>query len=197
MVYKLKPLELGLDFDDRDYELGDTIDIRVELTPNGDVDVREARADLVCEQRYTRNESGIAMGMGGSGVIQGGRLLQTTDYVPSSSWVSERTESYVHSSVAFLKGELLRSGVRSTRTVRLQVEPGPPPRLDDAQDLQRDAKSAWSFKWRLVASVNIVRGRDPRRQRTVRIRLPEALLGADTSSKPRMSTPRKRTGQPS
>ena len=50
MVYKLKSLELGLDFEDRGYELGDTINVRVNLTPNGDVDVREARIDLVCEE---------------------------------------------------------------------------------------------------------------------------------------------------
>ncbi len=52
MVYKLKSLELGLDFEDRGYKLGDTINVRVNLTPNGDVDVdvREARIDLVCEE---------------------------------------------------------------------------------------------------------------------------------------------------
>ena len=47
MVYKLKPLELGLDFEDKDYNLGDTIDVQVTLTTNGDVNVREARVDLV------------------------------------------------------------------------------------------------------------------------------------------------------
>ena len=52
MVYKLKPLELGLDFKDRVYELGDTIDVQVALTPNGDVDARGGRVDLVCEERY-------------------------------------------------------------------------------------------------------------------------------------------------
>ena len=51
MVYKFKPLELSLDFEDRDYELGDTVDVQVDLVPNGDVHVREARIDLVCEQR--------------------------------------------------------------------------------------------------------------------------------------------------
>ncbi len=42
MVYKLKPLELGLEFEDRDYELGDTINIQISLTPNGDVNLRGA-----------------------------------------------------------------------------------------------------------------------------------------------------------
>ena len=99
MVYKLKPLELSFDLEDRDYALGDTIDVLVTLTPNGDVDVREARIDLVCEQRYTRNERGIVLGVGGTGFIQGGNPHTTTDYVAPSSRVSQSTESYVHSNV--------------------------------------------------------------------------------------------------
>ena len=64
MVYKLKPLELSFDFEDRWYDLGDTIDIQVNLKPNGEVGVREARVDLVCEEIHTRNQSGIGMGIG-------------------------------------------------------------------------------------------------------------------------------------
>lgn len=93
MVYKFKPLELSLDFEDRDYELGDTVDVQVDLVPNGDVHVREARIDLVCEQRYTRNERGVVIGMGRS--IAGGNMFTSTDYVPSTSMVNERAESYV------------------------------------------------------------------------------------------------------
>ena len=64
MVYKLKPLELSLDFEDRDYELGETVDVQVTLTPNGPVDVREARVDLVCEECYSRRESGVVIPAG-------------------------------------------------------------------------------------------------------------------------------------
>ncbi len=89
MVFKLKPLELSFDFEDREYDLGDTIDIHVDLSPNGEVDVREARVDLVCEERFSQHESGIVVGAGGSSWIQGGgKMRVTTDYVPSSSWVS-------------------------------------------------------------------------------------------------------------
>ncbi len=63
MVFKLKPLELSFDFEDRSYELGDTIDVRVNLTASGDVDVREARIDLVCEERFSQHESGVVMGL--------------------------------------------------------------------------------------------------------------------------------------
>ena len=42
MVYKLKPLDLSFDFEDRSYGLGDTVNAEVRLLPNGGVDVREA-----------------------------------------------------------------------------------------------------------------------------------------------------------
>ena len=67
MVYKLKPLELGIDLEDREYELGDAINVQVTLTPNGDVRVRQARVDLVCKETYARSEKGIVMGAGGVG----------------------------------------------------------------------------------------------------------------------------------
>ena len=90
MVYKLKPLELGIDLEDREYELGDAINVQVTLTPNGDVRVRQARVDLVCEETYARSEKGIVIGAGGARGIQGGNLFVTTDYVPGSSWASQR-----------------------------------------------------------------------------------------------------------
>ena len=195
MVYKLTPLELSFDFEDRDHGLGDMIDIQVRLVPNGDVEVREARVDLVCEERYARHESGVVMGAGGAASIQGGgKMRVTTDYVPASSWVSQRTESYVHSSVVFLKDAMLRSGAPSAHSARLQIQPLPPTHFDEARDLQRDAKSSWTFKWRLAASVNVVRGRDPKRQRKVKVKLPQAPVGGRVGAKPRMYTPKRRTG---
>ena len=130
MVYKLKPLELSFDFEDRLYELGDQINVRVTLTPSGDVNVREARVDLVCEERYSRQESGVRAGSLGAAGIQGGKLVSTTDYVPASSWVSQRTESYVHSSVVFLNDVTLSSGRPGTYDATLQIQSTPPAHLD-------------------------------------------------------------------
>ena len=52
MVYRLRPLELTFEFEDRPYKLGDTIKLTVDMNPKGDVHVREARVDLVCQERY-------------------------------------------------------------------------------------------------------------------------------------------------
>ena len=54
MVYKLNPLEVVLDFEDRVYELGDAINLQVALTVNGDANVRGGRIDLVCEEHYSQ-----------------------------------------------------------------------------------------------------------------------------------------------
>ena len=89
MVYKLKPLELSFQFEDREYNLGDTVDIQVNLKPAGDVSVREARVDLVCEEVYSRNQRGVVIPAGGSGLIQGGgtrsRAPTTSRLAPGST----------------------------------------------------------------------------------------------------------------
>ncbi len=193
MVYELKPLELSFQFEDREYNLGDTVDIQVNLKPAGDVSVREARVDLVCEEVYSRNQRGVVIPAGGSGLIQGGNSFKSTDYVPASSWVDQRAESYVHSSVVLLQDGTLRSGEPTAYSARLQIQPQPPTHLDEAMDLQRDAEASWSFKWTLVASVNVVRGRDQKRQRKVKVKLPLAPVEGRLSAKPRMSKPKART----
>ena len=147
MVFKLKPLELSFDFEDRSYELGDTIDVRVNLTASGDVDVREARIDLVCEERFSQHESGVVMGLSGRAGIAGQKMRVTTDYVSASSWVSQRTESYIHSSAVFINDARIRSGHPSIHIAKVQIQPKPPTHLDEAKDSQRDSRSSRTFKW--------------------------------------------------
>ena len=71
---------MKLVFEDSTYKLGDTIDLTIDLLPNSDVDVREGRVDLICEEHHTRRERGIHMGVGGAASIQGGKAVRTTDY---------------------------------------------------------------------------------------------------------------------
>ena len=59
-----------------------------------------------------------------------------------------------------------------------------PRRLDEALELERDASSSLTFKWRVVASVNNVRCRDLRRQQTVKVTLPgEDQASSDTGGR--------------
>ena len=93
MVYKFKPLELTFEFEQRWYDLGETIDIQLNLKPNGEVDVREARVDLMCEEIHTRNQSGVSMGSGGASSIAGGSRLSIQLRMVYSPVYSERLYS--------------------------------------------------------------------------------------------------------
>lgn len=194
MVYKFKPLELSIDFDNRGYKLGDTIDIEVAITPTGELNVREGRVELLCEEIHARADRGIAMGAGGSATVQGGNPHTGTDYIPMSSSVSQRSESYVHSSVVFLKDATLGPGTPSTYGARLQIQPQPPKHFDEAKAAERDANSSWTFKWTLVATIDVVRGRNPKRQRKVDVVLDAAPTGQRLINKPRMTRPKGSTG---
>ena len=180
MVYKLKPLELTFDFEDRWYDLGDTIDIQVNLDPNGEVDLREARVDLVCEEIHTRNQSGISMGSGGASSIAGGNFSRSNDYVPATTSVNQRKESYVHSTVVFLKDKTLRPSDIISHSAKLQIQPQHPSHFEDAKALVRNSEESWTFKWKLIASVNVVRGRDQKKQRQVKVKLTLASAGKHT-----------------
>ena len=99
MVYKLRPLELALDFEDRTYQLGDTINVTVELVPNADVDVREVRVDLIREERYvSTTASTFILDIHAAAARPGGGGLTEI----RGHMTKENRETYVHSSAAFL-----------------------------------------------------------------------------------------------
>jgi len=51
MVTRLFPLNVKVSFEDRPYKLGETISLTMELSPKRDMEIREGRVDLVCEER--------------------------------------------------------------------------------------------------------------------------------------------------
>lgn len=63
----------------------------------------------------------------------------------------------------------MSSDTARSYNVRLEIEPVPPPHAAEAKELVRDPDRSWSFKWTLVAKVNVVRGRDPKSQRAVQV----------------------------
>ena len=167
MVYKLKPIELSFDFEDRSYRLGDSVDVELTLVPSGDLDVREARVDLILEERFMHRYENVAPANLRGGVRAIDRRSQITRRASEV-----RKETSVHSSVVFLNETRLASGVPSKHKATLQIETVPPQHAEEAAALQRDASQSWSFKWRLVASVDIVRGRNPKKQRALKVTLP-------------------------
>ena len=54
MLSRLLPLGIKVNFEDRPYKLGETINLTLELSPRLEIEVREGRVDLVCDMRYTQ-----------------------------------------------------------------------------------------------------------------------------------------------
>jgi hypothetical protein len=161
-ISRLRPLDVKLLFDDRPYKLGETMSVTLELSARREIEVREARVDLVCEEHYTesytvnvpigqRADTGAPAGM--SGV-----------YIPAS--VSKEVhkdikESYVHSSVVFLTDSWLRSGAVDRHSIRLEIEQEPPLHVSTA-----------IVKWRLELVVDVARARDIKTRHKVNVALP-------------------------
>ena len=154
MVSRLRPLDLSLDFDDRTYKLGDTIDLRVDLTARGDVEVREARVDLECEVRYTEMYTVMVMPAGAR--ITGGTAGHIPPKMPKQV-TREHKETYVHSSVVFITNARLPAGTRHYRAP-LEIQPETPAHADQG-----------TVKWTLVTTIDVARARDVKKRRRVKV----------------------------
>ena len=154
IVSRLRLVKIGLDFQDRAYRLGETINLTLDLVPGRDVEVREGRVDLVCEVRYTESFTVDVPLLGSQG---SGYAVSTV----SKQENRKHKDTYVHSTVAFLSDARLQSGRAQTYSSSLVISPEPPPNTGP----QQEAK----VKWTLVASADVVQGRDPRAQRAVKV----------------------------
>ncbi len=165
MVHRLDPLDLGLDFDDRSYRLGETIAVRVEMTAKGRIAIRNASLELVCDQKFAESYT----------VSGPGLYANTTGSVPrpdiTSQVGSERIESYPHSMASLMSDVTLEPGEQRAVDARLAIAASPPRRLKDSSELEGDAARSWSFSWRLVVSVDVAGGRDASVERDVKVRV--------------------------
>ena len=162
MVSRLRPMDVKLTHQDRQYRLGETIDLTVELRVRGDTEIREARIDLVCEERwsetYTMMVPDVRTLRGQMGVGTRGAAPPPPPPPPIPKRVNKRRqETYVHSSAVFLKESSLRSG---TVSHRLALKIGSTP-------LRRPTDGA--ARWRLVARVDVVRARDATARQPVNV----------------------------
>lgn len=106
MIHRGNPLELSLEFEARTYNLGDTIDVFVELQPSTNVSVRSGRLDLVCEERYIQRGESFVPDFYGN----------TFNYSGQTSHVAqERKEEFVHSTVQFMEETRLTGDCSSSR----------------------------------------------------------------------------------
>ena len=163
MLNRILPLEMDLEFESRAYTLGETIDVVVEIRPSANIQVRSGRLDLVCEEHYTQRGVSFVPDFY-SGMTPSGQ---------TSHVAQERKEQFVHSTIQFMEESRLTGGTATSRRVSLAVGIEPPPHFEESLVLERDASSAWTFNWTLLATVDVARGRDAQVEREVKITLPK------------------------
>ena len=151
MVTRLFPLSVKVSFEDRPYKLGETINLTMELSPKRDIEVREGRVDLVCEEVW-REVFTVMMPVRGHSPY----AREHAPSVPQQRTKTSR-EALVHSSVVFLKDTRLAAGRTAIYNARLEIEPEPPH--------AREGK----VSWRLVTTADIAGARDIKARRLVKV----------------------------
>ena len=142
-----RPLDVRLVLKDRPYRLGEAISLTVEVQAKREVEVREGRMDLVCEEVYP--EVYALKVPAYRRRVLGSSIIDTPLPAPMiSEQVTEaRVMRYVHSSGVFLTNERLRSGVSKRYSMTLEIQPERPPHADIAR-----------LTWELVATLDVGQG---------------------------------------
>ena len=157
MVTKLfRSLGIAFVFHDRPYRLGESVSLVVELKPRRDLDVRQARVDLMCEERYTEITTVMRQ------IRPDPRLGANAPPPPSipKQVTQRRKESYAHSSVTFLTNKSLTKGREMLYPAPLEIQMESPPHALEA-----------TLRWSLVAVIDVARGRDIAKSQNIDVRL--------------------------
>ena len=179
MLGRLRPLDLKLVFEDRPYELGETVDLNVDLKPQTNVMVREGRIDLVCEERYQQFykgpmikerrhifKAGMMRGLMSDNPGPRRGTISVPSYFYTEEVMKNRKKSYVHSSVTFLSNARLGSGIPASYSAELEIRPEPPQHLVDLRVTEG------KVNWMLVATIDVVHARDITRIQPVKVTQP-------------------------
>ncbi|MDE2860876.1 MAG: hypothetical protein OYI31_08500 [Chloroflexota bacterium] len=161
-VSLFRPVDVEVVFDERSYGLGDSIGVKVKLSARRDVEVREARLDLVCEEEFAESytvsvPSGPPTDYGSPwgqfGVYRAPKVPKKVD--------RDAKESYVHSSALFLENAALGSGSVQQFSFDMHIGTEPPPRA-----------SVGKSRWWLEAVLDLARARDVRMRQSVKVVVP-------------------------
>ena len=112
MVSRLNPVTVGISFPRKTYRLGDTVSVKVDITAQTDVTVREARIGMECQIRYTELRSGTsrrhAINRGGQEAMPGIPIPSAAPQMITESVEVELTDTY--DGPAFLTNQRLQAG---------------------------------------------------------------------------------------
>lgn len=160
----LRSVSVEIAFDERAYGLGESIGVKVRLSAGRSVEIREARLDLVCEERYAQSytvnvPSGPPTDYGSPwgqfGVYRPPRMPKQVN--------RDERDVYVHSSAVFLEDARLNGGTVQQFSFALHVENEPPPH-----------SSVGSSQWWLEVVLDVASARDVRTRRRVNVVAPSA-----------------------
>ncbi|MBI2855240.1 MAG: hypothetical protein HYX93_00145 [Chloroflexi bacterium] len=159
---RIRPLDVKLSYEDLPYSLGEHIPISVEVYARGDVEVREAWIDLVCEETYIESYTMMVPDRKTYRAPDGPLSSLHPDYTPTPM-VEQRVskkhkKTYVHSSVVFLTNQWLAGDSTTWHEATLKIEPLPPAHW-----------TSGTVKWKLVATLDVASARDVRARGPVSI----------------------------
>ena len=160
LISRLRPLDVTISFEERTYQLGQPIDLTIQLMPHRDCHVREGRVDLVLEERWTESSTlsvekpiFLKAGVGFTAqVIEAGSTIETKEVTKALK------ETAVHSSAVFLEEVRLRSGGSVTHNLRLGIRPEAPAHAENAKT-----------KWWIQTVIDVEGARDIKPRVTVSI----------------------------
>ncbi len=167
MVSRLNPVEIRISFPNKTYRLGDTVSLRVDMTADIDVTVREARISIECDIRYTEMRLGISRG---DAVNRGPAVIPDT--APRTITESVEVElSDTYPAQTFLTHQRLQVGRMNSAAVRFQIPSELARNGAYAQSMARPA-----FSWRVVVTADISLARDVTESKPIEV----ALGGRET-----------------
>ena len=163
MVSRLNPVRIGISVPRETFRLGDTASVRVDMTADTDVTVREARIGVECQIRYTEMRSGISRRdsvarrhSGDEGFLGPPPQAITTPI--------EVEQSDTYPAQTFLTNQRLQAGRMNSSSVRLQIPSELGRNAIYAQDTARP-----DFSWRVVVTADISLARDVTESRRIDI----------------------------
>ena len=156
----LRPLDVTVTFEDRTYKLGESIQVAVELSARGSVEVRAGNISLICDERWVDmwtvqvsahrwgrvSDSGISRGLPRAMITKRGSKVNHERFYPSND--------------RLLGNERLSPDTPYRYDAMLEIPLKGPPHAYDA-----------TVTWQLVATFDVARARDVTVSRTVTVAL--------------------------
>lgn len=176
MVLPNRSLQMRLVTEDVSFVLGRTVDVVVEVEARRDVEVQEARVDLICEQEWTEIYTVMVPPPDAFGHRDTPVHTQQgfTPRVPQQV-TEERKETYVFGGSVFLTDERLYGGEGNRYSVKLALDAERPPQIENA-----------TLRWTLTAKIDVPRSPDVTVEQ-------DATVTWDNSLAPKQARPGKRT----